>query len=179
MVYRFLLLSDEIDDFKREITIDSEATFKDFNDIILDSVAYTKDQITSFFICEDDWTRRAEITLVDMDTSSEEDSYVMEKTRLDEMLEDEGQKLMFVFDQLKERAFYIELREIIPGKKQKHPKCTKSIGNPPVQIDNSPDQDTSSSADSSLDENFYGDEDFNIDELDEDGFENLDNLTDR
>ncbi len=29
MVFRFLILSDEVDDFKREIKIDSEATFQD------------------------------------------------------------------------------------------------------------------------------------------------------
>jgi len=29
MVFRFLILSDEVDDFKREIKIDSEATFLD------------------------------------------------------------------------------------------------------------------------------------------------------
>ena len=45
MVFRFLLLSDEVDDFKREIQIDSEATFLDLHNAILDSVGYTKDQM--------------------------------------------------------------------------------------------------------------------------------------
>ena len=65
---------------------------------ILDSVGYTKDQMTSFFICDDDWSKKTEITLVEMDTSSEEDSYVMADTQLEELLEDEHQKLLFVFD---------------------------------------------------------------------------------
>lgn len=173
MIYRFLLLSDEADDFKREIAIDSEATFLDLQNIILDSVGYTKDQITSFFLCADDWSKLTEITLVEMDTSSDVDNYIMEDTLLSEALEDEGQKLMFVFDMLTERAFFMELREIIPGKNQKEPVCLKSIGDPPVQILSMDDFDPNVSSSTSLDESFYGDEDFDLDELDKDGFDGL------
>ena len=102
---------------KREIKIDSESTFLDLQNAILDSVGYTKDQMTSFFICDDDWSKKTEITLVEMDTSSEEDSYVMADTQLEELLEDEHQKLLFVFDYMTERAFFMELREIVPGKR--------------------------------------------------------------
>ena len=87
MLFRFLILSDEADDFKREIKIDSESTFLDLQNAILDSVGYTKDQMTSFFICDDDWSKKTEITLVEMDTSSEEDSYVMADTQLEELLD--------------------------------------------------------------------------------------------
>lgn len=66
MVFRFLILSDEVDDFKREIKIDSEATFLDLYNAIMDSVGYTKDQMCSFFICDDDWSKNTEITLVEM-----------------------------------------------------------------------------------------------------------------
>ena len=54
MVYRFTLISDEVDDFIREIKIDSEATFHDFHEAILKAAGYKKDQLTSFFICDDD-----------------------------------------------------------------------------------------------------------------------------
>ena len=74
MVFRFLILSDEVEDFKREIQIDSEATFLELYEAIMDSVGYTKDQICSFFICEDDWSKTTEITLIEMDTTSEVDS---------------------------------------------------------------------------------------------------------
>ena len=142
MVFRFLILSDEVDDFKREIKIDAEATFLDLHDAILDSVGYTKDQMCSFFICDDDWSKNTEITLVEMDTTSEVDNYIMEETRLEELLEDEHQKLMFVFDYMTERAFFMELREIEPGKDL---------------------------------EDFYGDSEYDIDELDKEGFEGLAN----
>ena len=53
MIYRFTLISDEADDFIREIQIDPEATFYDFHEAIVKSVGYTDDQMTSFFICDD------------------------------------------------------------------------------------------------------------------------------
>jgi Plasmid pRiA4b ORF-3-like protein len=172
MVFRFLILSDEVDDFKREIKIDSEATFLDLYNVIMDSVGYTKDQMCSFFLCEDDWSKNTEITLVEMDTTSEVDSYIMEDTALEELLEDEHQKLLFVFDYMTERAFFMELREIIPGKNLDKPVCSKSIGEPPVQIMSFEEVDTKGST-TDLGEDFYGDSEYDINELDKEGFEGL------
>ena len=83
MIYKFLLLSDEVETFSREICIDSEATFLELNDAILESVNYTKDQLTSFFICEDNWEKREEVTLIEMDSYSDEDTVlIFEKKQL-------------------------------------------------------------------------------------------------
>lgn len=172
MVFRFLILSDEVDDFKREIKIDSEATFLDLYNIIMDSVGYSKDQMCSFFICEDDWSKKTEITLVEMDTSSEVDNYIMGETRLEELLEDEHQKMLFVFDYLTERSLFMELREIIPGKDLEKPICSKSEGVPPAQSKSLDDFDKKD-ASSDLGEDFYGDSEYDIDELDKDGFAGL------
>jgi hypothetical protein len=170
MVFRFLLLSDEVDNFKREIKIDSEATFLDLYNTIMDSVGYTKDQMCSFFICGDDWSKGAEITLVEMDTASDVDNYVMEDTKLDEFLEDEQQKLLFVFDYMTERSFFMELREIIPGQNLQEAVCTKSVGDAPAQFISLDDFEAKSIS-SDLGEDFYGDSDYDIDEIDKEGFD--------
>lgn len=173
MVFRFLILSDEVDDFKREIQINSDATFLDLHNVILDSVNYTKDQMTSFFICDDDWSKQTEITLVEMDTSSDVDSYIMAETRLDELLTDEHQKLLYVFDYITERALFMELREIIPNKNLDKAVCTKSKGMAPKQIMPIEEFDSKQNVSSELDEDFYGDSEYDIDELDKEGFEGL------
>lgn len=90
MLFRFLILSDEqMTSSARSRLIPSLLSW--ICKTPLDSVGYTKDQMTSFFICDDDWSKKTEITLVEMDTSSEEDSYVMADTQLEELLEDEHQ----------------------------------------------------------------------------------------
>lgn len=61
MIYRFTLISDEADDFIREIQIDPEATFYDFHEAIVKSVGYTDDQMTSFFICDDIGKRKKKL----------------------------------------------------------------------------------------------------------------------
>jgi hypothetical protein len=180
MIFRFLILSDEVDDFVREIKIDSEATFLDLHNTIIESVGYAKDQMTSFFICDDNWNKRTEITLVNMgiETSSEEDSYIMEKVHLEELLEDEDQKLLYVFDYLTERAFFMELKEMILRKTLDKPICSRSEGLPPPQIINFEEADAKNPINDLLGEDFYGDAEYNEDELDSSGFEGLDNVRD-
>ena len=176
MVYKFLILSDEVDHFAREISIDSEATFLELHDAILESVAYTRDQLTSFFICEDNWEKKTEITLMDMETGYEEDSWVMEDTRLSELLEEEKQRLLFTFDNMTERSFFMELREIMPGKNLDKAVCTKSMGTPPAQTIDFEEFDKKNAVtnDLGIDDDFYGDNSFDPDELDPEGFDDLD-----
>ena len=120
---------------------------------------------------DDDWEKEIEITLEDMGTgSSEEDTFVMKDTRLSELLEDEKQKLIYVFDPLTERVFFIELSEIITGKDLEHAVCSRKEGNPPKQT---VDFDEQMKADSSLDldENFYGDQEYDMEDFDPDGYD--------
>jgi hypothetical protein len=174
MVYRFIVLSDEVDNFRRDITIDADATFFDLHSAILDSVGYTKDQMTSFFICDKDWSKKSEITLVEMDSSPEEDNYVMESTHLRDFLEDERQKLLYVFEYLTDRCFFLELREIIPGKHLKQAEIIRSDGKAPAQLSALDDLDlTASVAVPNPDDEDFMDDEFNLDEYDEEDLDNL------
>lgn len=187
MIFRFIMLSDEVDNFKREYRLDSEATFLDLRNIILESTDYKKDEMSSFFICNDSWEKESEITLIDMGTKSEEDSFIMEESVLGDFLEDEKQKLMFVFDYLNERAFFMELREIIFGEDLDNAEITKSIGKAPLQflpieeetvVTKTPSpviipEPEESFADFAG-EDFYGEEGYNDDELDDDSFDDFD-----
>jgi len=169
MLYKFLILSDEVDDFIREITIDASATFFDLHSAILDSVGYEKDQITSFFLCDDAWEKQQEITLIEMETSSEYDNLVMDTTVLEDYVTEEKQKLLYYFDLMADRAFFITMKELIPRKDSDKAVCTRSEGQPPKQ---NVDFDTTAVAPSigDIDEQFYGDEEFDAEELDSEGF---------
>lgn len=175
MIYRFTLISDEIDKFVREIQIDSEATFLDFHKAILASVGFPDDQMTSFFICNEDWEKETEITLEDMGGSSDEDNWVMEDTVISELVEDEHQHLLYVFDPLADRVFFIELSEIITGKNLTEPVCTKKVGPAPQQVldfDQLMNMNTTTSLD--LDDSFNDDQSFDLDELDPEGMDFID-----
>ena len=170
MIYRFTIIYDDVEDFVREIQIDPEATFFDLHEAILKAANYTNDQMTSFFICDDDWEKEKEITLEEMDNNPEMDSWIMKETRLNELIEDEKQKLLYVFDYMTERCFFIELSEIITGKEIKGAKCTKKSGEAPKQTVDFEEM-AAGGGSLDLDENFYGDQDFDMEDFDAEGFD--------
>lgn len=133
MIYRFTIISDESDDFVREIKIDSDATFLELHKLILESCGYKDDQMTSFTICEHNWEKGVEITLEEMDTDSDVDSYVMADTRISDLIEEEKQRLIYTFDPLADRCFFIELTEIITGKSLKNGEISLKRGDAPAQ----------------------------------------------
>jgi hypothetical protein len=172
MIYRFVIVSDEADGFIREIQIDPEATFYDFHKIILSATGYTCDQMTSFFVCNDDWEKEQEITLEEMDSNPETDSWVMRETKLNELVEDEKQKLLYVFDYMTERCFFVELAEIITGKAVKAPLCSRSEGKAPKQtLDFEDMAATNAAMNLSEDLDFFGDDGFDPEEFDPEGFD--------
>lgn len=182
MIYKFILVSDEEPDFMREISISSEAKFLELHEAILDSVNYDGGAITSFFICNDDWEKEQEITLIEMDTDSDVDSYVMSDTTISDLITDEHQKLLYVFDFLSDRAFFIELKEMLPGQDIDAAECTASLGDAPIQYKLEDDIEDifepkakgKKAASSEFDdESFYGDEGFNEDEFDDESFSDL------
>lgn len=172
MIFRFILLSDEVPNFKREIQIDGDATFFDFYQSIIQTTGISSAEMTSFFLCDERWRKTQEITLVEMDTDSDEDVYVMEESVLNDFLEDEKQKLLFVFDYLTERSLFIELMEIIPGKNLKKAKVTISEGDIPQE---NPGIEEILNTDKTIDtdENFFGD-DVDVSEIDKEGFDGFD-----
>jgi hypothetical protein len=133
MIYKFTIISDEVDDFMREIKIDADAKFLDLHKLILQSCGYKDDQLTSFTICENGWEKGQEITLEEMDTRSDVDSYIMAKTRLSDFLEDEKQHMLYTFDPLADRVFFIELSSIKPGS-MKEGQVSRSLGKAPQQV---------------------------------------------
>lgn len=183
MIYKFRIVSDEVNNFKREITIDAGATFQDLKNAICSSVGYDKNQLCSFFTCSDGWEKEKEITLEDMGSDSDQDVWLMDDTYLEDMIEDEGQKLLFVFDYMTDRAFFMEMKEMIPGKNLKDPVCSLSLGQAPAQMVDMDEFDAKADAAAAaavssisiedLDEDF-DETQFNEDEFDSEGYSELD-----
>lgn len=179
MIFNFRLVSDEVDNFKREIEIDADDTFLDLRNAICDAVQYDCSEMCSFFLCDDSWEKEKEITLEDMGTDSDEDTYLMDECILSDYLDDEGQKLMFVFDYMTDRAFFLQLKKIITGKSLKDPVCTLSMGKAPDQhIDMKrfeAEIDAKAAKQASI-EDFgedFDEDGYNEDEFDPEGFSDL------
>lgn len=178
MVYKFLIVSDEVDNFRREIEIDADSTFLALRNAICESVGYDKNQMSSFFICDEGWEKDVEITLEDMGSDSSEDVYLMEDSIISDFVEDEGQRLLFVFDYMTERCFFMELKESEPGRNMLDPLCTVARGKAPAQIMDFKEFEektvkTTAVSDADLDADFYGSTDYTPDEFDTEGFDEM------
>lgn len=134
MIYRLTFSCEEGDpDFRRVFEADADATFLQLHEAILKSVNYPDDQMTSFFMCNDEWEKEQEVTLVEMDSSFEYDNMVMNETRLSDLLTDQGQRLIYVFDPMFERYFFGSLKQIKPGT-MNGVECVESRGKAPKQL---------------------------------------------
>ena len=51
MKYKIIVESEEVEDFRRDILIDEDATFLDLSNTILKSCDYPDHQRTSFYVC--------------------------------------------------------------------------------------------------------------------------------
>lgn len=178
MIFNFRIVSDEVDNFRREINIDADATFLDFKNAICDSVHYDKNQMCSFFLCDDNWEKGKEITLEDMDVDPDQEVYLMDETVLSDYIDD-GQRLIYVFDYMTDRCFFIEMKKSIAGENLKDPICIASRGVAPAQVvdieefeSKAASAATSTSAED-YDEEFYGTTGYNDDEFDAAGFDEL------
>lgn len=179
MIYKLTFTSDEVENFKLVFEADSEATFLDLHNAILAAAGYPDDQMTSFFICNDEWEREQEVTLVDMGGGNYEyDNMVMNETRLSELLYEPKQRILYVFDPMFDRNFFGSLTAIKPGTAN-GVECTEKKGKAPKQLQTDAGFDAamaskkSKGGDDFMDEDFYGDSQYDADELDMEGFQDL------
>lgn len=176
MTQRFTLFSEEKEDFVLELLIDSDATFHDLHQLILQACGYTDQHTHAFMVCDEDWRVRHKIHQSDTgNLRSDEDLYLMAHTRLEEFMEDEGQHLAYIFDSEDKRFFLMELTENIFGRKSSQPTVSRRHGTAPAQQltteDSLPNTSEPNTKAEDIEENFYGDDGFNTDELDSEGFE--------
>ncbi len=176
MIYKITFSCEEGDNFRRVFEADSEATFLDLHKAILESVKYPDDQMTSFFLCNDRWEKGQEVTLVEMDSNFEYDNMVMSETRLSDLITEQGQRLMYIFDPMFERYFFGSVKEILPGSME-GVQCVEKSGKAPKQL-HTEDPLTGivgkdGKADWESDEDFYGDSQYDEGDIDMEGFQDL------
>ncbi|MBP5290277.1 MAG: hypothetical protein J6Y76_02550 [Paludibacteraceae bacterium] len=174
MIYRLTFMNEEVDAFKRVFEADPDATFLDLHKALLASVGYTDDQMTAFYICNSEWERVQEITLVPMPDTDQWDNMTMEATKLSDLLTEPKQRLMYVFDPMMDRNFFGSLNSIKEGHVEGI-QLTESKGKAPKQIkeDDIMNLGGGSSDDLDLDSDFYGSDNYDEGDLDMEGFQDL------
>ena len=135
MIFLFRIISDENPDFYRDLVAGGTDTFLDFHNTLQKELGYDPTQLASFFICNLQWEKEQEITLIDMMQEPGVTSYIMDQVTLEEHLSELNQRMLYLFDFFSDRAFFIELIEMSD---QNSPRPTPFIGqrsgDPPQQL---------------------------------------------
>ena len=135
MIYLFRIISDEDQEFYRDLVIDGSDTFLDFHHCLQEDLGFDPSQLASFFITNEFWEKQQEITLIDMMQEPGITSYTMEQVTLEEHIRELNQRMIYVFDFFSDRAYFIELIEISD---EVSPRETPFIGHrqgdPPPQL---------------------------------------------
>ena len=173
MIYKITFSCDEVDDFRRVFEADSDATFLELHEAILKSVGFPDDQMTSFFMCNDRWEKGQEVTLIEMGRNFEYDNMIMASTHLSELMEDRGQRLIYIFDPMYERYFFGSLTEILPGILN-GVECVESRGDSPKQLQTEDIAEAARAKDAAWeDDDMFDNNEFDINDLDAEGFQDL------
>ena len=134
MVYKFRIVSNEKEDFFRDIEIDAENNFYELHKAIQNSVNYDTSFLATFFVSNNKWEKLQEITLMDMSENDQNLKPVMHQTKLNEFIKDKKDKVLYIYDMFSERAFFIELVNVKKREKNKeYPVLINGNGKAPIQ----------------------------------------------
>lgn len=126
MLLTITAVSPEVEDFAIELLIESDATFADLHHLIRQTCGWGAGQPSTFYVCDDRWRRRKTIP----ERSYEDDT--MDEIELGDLLEDEGQRLQYLFDPAASRGLLLEVSRIAFSRHIDEPCCRRSHGTPPA-----------------------------------------------
>ena len=113
MIYRFraILDHDNKEDIFRDIEIRKTDTFEDLHNVLTQSFGFDGSEMASFYVSNDDWHQGQEIALFDM--GQNEDIRMMNETIIEDVLDEDNTKLIYIYDFLNMWTFLVELGEIV------------------------------------------------------------------
>lgn len=113
MIYRFraILDHDSKEDIFRDIEIRKTDTFEDLHNVLTQSFGFDGSEMASFYISNDEWDQGQEIALFDM--GQNDDIRMMNETIIEDVVDGDHTKLIYVYDFLNMWTFLVELGEIV------------------------------------------------------------------
>jgi hypothetical protein len=115
MIYRFRVVLDAEEDIFRDIELENESTFEDFHNTIIQSFGLSGHEMATFYLTDDDWNQGEAISQTDM---FDEPNRLMEETKLSDVINEEQQTALYIYDFLEMWTFFVtcvEEAEVVSG----------------------------------------------------------------
>jgi hypothetical protein len=139
-IYRFKITVEDNDDFLRVVEVPAHYTFYEFHLFLRKVLKLENNELASFYLVDSKWKKKKEITLIDMNVDEDEKSdkpLLMEKVKLNQVIEDPHQHLVYIYDFLNMYTFYLELLKTFSKEDLKEfPRVIESKGDFFVQQPN-------------------------------------------
>ena len=113
MIYRFrvVLDHDNKEDIFRDVEIRKTDTFEDLHNVITQSFGFDGSEMASFYLSNESWEQGQEIALFDMGQINE--IQMMNQTIIEELINEDQTRLIYIYDFLNMWTFLVELGEIV------------------------------------------------------------------
>jgi len=169
MIFKFRIVLDINDeDVFRDVEIKEDASFEDLHNSIVQACDLDGQQMASFYVSNDAWEQKDEITLFDMSDTMEEseEKKVMSEWAVHEMVNEKEHKLLYIYDFFNMWTFFVELIDITEVEPSvDYPRMVASVGLMPEDV---PEKKfTTEKAEKELDEF----DEFNSDTFDQAGYD--------
>ena len=130
------MLSDENDNFVRDFEVSHEMNLLELHNFIIASIGYD-DCMASFYSADDQWQPLQEFSLMDLGEEQFEGApMAMEKVTLAELVVSECNRLIYQFDMIADRAFYLEVVSATQPKPElEYPRVSFENARVPDQYD--------------------------------------------
>ena len=114
MIYRLrvILDNDTEDDIFRDIEINKKDTLVEFHKSIITSFGFSNNEIASFYLSDNQWNQGEEISLFSFE---DQDNKLMSDVLINDVINNQNNKLIYVYDFLHMWTFLIELIEVAEG----------------------------------------------------------------
>lgn len=166
-MYKIRIILDTKEDVIRTLLVDDQISLETLHYTIAKSFGFNGQEMASFYLTDDDWTQGEEIPLFNM--SDDGMGLAMNTAILNEVLPNEGDKLIYVYDFLALWTFYVEILETSPNHEADLPKTILAIGEIPEEA---PEKEFSSDRfeDMDLDDDSFSEDFENLDDIDFDSY---------
>lgn len=130
------MLSDENDNFVRDFEVSHEMNLLELHNFIISSIEYD-DCMASFYTADEQWQPLQEFSLMGLgDEPFEGAPVAMEKVSLAELVVSECNRLIYQFDMIADRAFYLEVVSATqPNPELEYPRVSFENARVPDQYD--------------------------------------------
>ena len=114
MIYRLrvILDNDTEDDIFRDSEINKKDTLVEFHKSIITSFGFSNNEIASFYLSDNQWNQGEEISLFSFE---DQDNKLMSDILINDVINNQNNKLIYVYDFLHMWTFLIELIEVAEG----------------------------------------------------------------